>query len=95
MNAYSSFSFSWQKVSAFLKTPTATVRGLDVGKEYEFRVMAENAIGTSEPLQTTSAIKARHPYGKLPFLQIKFIKQLFYINGILRFPPNCLLFKQD
>ncbi|CDS41841.2 expressed conserved protein [Echinococcus multilocularis] len=55
-------SDSWQKVSGFLKSPTATVHGLEVGKDYEFRVVAENVIGTSEPLQTTTAIKAKYPY---------------------------------
>ncbi|VDK78974.1 unnamed protein product [Dibothriocephalus latus] len=55
-------SDSWQKVSAFLKTPTATVRGLEVGKDYEFRVMAENVMGVSEPLTTEKAIKAKHPF---------------------------------
>uniref|UniRef100_A0A5K3EN24 non-specific serine/threonine protein kinase n=1 Tax=Mesocestoides corti TaxID=53468 RepID=A0A5K3EN24_MESCO len=55
-------SESWQKVSGFLKAPTATVHGLEVGQEYEFRVMAENVVGVSEPLQTTSAIKAKHPF---------------------------------
>ncbi|KAF6772761.1 hypothetical protein AHF37_07761 [Paragonimus kellicotti] len=55
-------SDSWQKVSNFLNTPTATVRNLEVGREYEFRVMAENAMGPGEPLMTTQAIKAKHPY---------------------------------
>ncbi|TPP56261.1 Twitchin [Fasciola gigantica] len=55
-------SDSWQKVSAFLTSPTATVKNLEVGKEYEFRVMAENAMGVSEPLSTEKAIKAKHPY---------------------------------
>ncbi|KAF8572507.1 hypothetical protein P879_00960 [Paragonimus westermani] len=55
-------SDSWQKVSNFLNTPTATVRNLEVGKEYEFRVMAENAMGPGEPLMTSQAIKAKHPY---------------------------------
>ncbi len=59
-----SLFFRWQKVSAFIKTPEATARGLDEGVEYEFRVMAENAMGVSEPLVTTSAIKAKHPFGK-------------------------------
>lgn len=54
----------WQKVSAFIKTPTATVRGLEEGKEYEFRVIAENAMGLSEPLTTDKAIKAKHPFGE-------------------------------
>lgn len=62
-------NFSWQKVSAFLKSPTATVHGLDVGKEYEFRVMAENVMGVSESLQTTAAIKAKHPYGMHIFIK--------------------------
>ncbi|VDK40531.1 unnamed protein product, partial [Dibothriocephalus latus] len=52
----------WQKVSAFLTTPSATVRGLEEGKEYEFRVMAENAMGLSEPLMTSKPIKAKHPF---------------------------------
>ncbi|CAH8634151.1 unnamed protein product [Dicrocoelium dendriticum] len=55
-------SDAWQKVSNFLSTPTATVRNLETGKEYEFRVMAENAMGVGEPLMTTKAIKAKHPY---------------------------------
>lgn len=60
--------FRWQKVSGFLSATTATVRGLDLGQEYEFRVMAENSMGVSEPLMTTKAIKARHPYGGLETL---------------------------
>ncbi|CAH8526186.1 unnamed protein product [Heterobilharzia americana] len=55
-------SEAWQKVSAFLNSPNATVRNLELGQEYEFRVMAENAMGISEPLLTTKPIKARHPY---------------------------------
>ncbi|KER21602.1 hypothetical protein T265_15051, partial [Opisthorchis viverrini] len=55
-------SDTWQKVSAFLKSPTATVRNLEEGKEYEFRVMAENPMGVSEPLVTERAVKARHPF---------------------------------
>ncbi len=50
-------------MSGFLKTPTATVRGLETGTEYEFRVRAENAMGVGEPLETEQAIKAKHPYG--------------------------------
>ncbi|VDP99495.1 unnamed protein product [Trichobilharzia regenti] len=49
-------SDTWQKVSGFLKSPNATVRNLDEGTEYEFRVMAENPLGISEPLDS-SAVK--------------------------------------
>ncbi|KAL3313329.1 hypothetical protein Ciccas_008070, partial [Cichlidogyrus casuarinus] len=52
----------WLKVSGFLNTTTATVRNLDVGTEYEFRVIAENSMGRGEPLVTATAIKAKHPY---------------------------------
>ncbi|KAF6771283.1 hypothetical protein AHF37_10389, partial [Paragonimus kellicotti] len=55
-------TFSWEKVSGFLQAPTATVRNLEEGTEYEFRVMAENAMGISEPLTTDHAIKAKHPF---------------------------------
>ncbi|KAL7064324.1 hypothetical protein AAHC03_04779 [Spirometra sp. Aus1] len=55
-------SDKWQTVSAFLRTPTATVRNLEEGQPYEFRVMAENSYGVSEPLMTTSAIKPKHPF---------------------------------
>ena len=53
----------WQKVSSYLTTPEATVRNLDEGQEYEFRVMAENANGISEPLETEKPIIPKHPFG--------------------------------
>lgn len=61
---FSLFNSSWEKVSGFLNSPNATVRNLEEGTEYEFRVMAENAMGQSEPLITTQPIKAKHPFGK-------------------------------
>lgn len=39
------------------------VKNLDVGQQYEFRVMAENQFGVSEPLLTTEPITAKHPFG--------------------------------
>ncbi len=65
--------FSWSKVSGFLTTTSATVRGLDVGTEYEFRVMAENVMGPSEPLLTKEAIKAKHPFGEYLFVYLYFL----------------------
>ncbi|XP_074660014.1 twitchin-like [Tubulanus polymorphus] len=57
-------SKDWQKVSSFISSPSATVRNLDEGTEYEFRVMAENKYGVSEPLVVTEPIKAKHPFDK-------------------------------
>ena len=39
------------------------VKNLDIGQQYEFRVMAENQFGVSEPLMTTQPITAKHPFG--------------------------------
>ena len=55
-------SDAWQKVSNFINSTNATVRNLEQGTEYEFRVMAENQYGVSEPLETQEAIKAKPPY---------------------------------
>ena len=42
----------------------ATARNLEEGQEYEFRVMAVNENGESEPLVTESGVVAKHPFGK-------------------------------
>ena len=38
------------------------MRGLEEGKEYEFRVVAENKEGASEPLVTCDPVKAKWPF---------------------------------
>jgi len=43
----------------------ATAKNLDEGEEYDFRVMAVNPEGESEPLVTTAPIKAKYPFGKV------------------------------
>ena len=43
------------------------VTGLDEGEEYLFRVTAINDEGESEPLVADAAIKAKNPFGELPF----------------------------
>ncbi|XP_023314705.1 twitchin isoform X11 [Trichogramma pretiosum] len=55
-------SFEWSKVSACTTSTFVRVRNLAVGTVYDFRVMAENQYGTSEPAQTTDPIKARYPF---------------------------------
>lgn len=41
-----------------------TVKGLKAGKEYQFRVRAENAAGISEPSRSTPLVKATDAVGK-------------------------------
>lgn len=42
-----------------------TVKGLTEGKEYQFRVRAENAAGVSEPSRSTPLTQAADPVGKI------------------------------
>lgn len=58
---------TWSKVSSYVTVPFCRIRNLTLGREYEFRVMAENQYGQSEPAVTSDPIKARHPFGKFIF----------------------------
>ncbi len=43
-------------------TERCPVQGLEEGKKFEFRVMAENIHGLSDPLVTKEPIKAKWPF---------------------------------
>ncbi|GIY50159.1 twitchin [Caerostris extrusa] len=51
----------WSRVSSFVNGTSTRVRNLSVGRQYEFRVMAENLYGTSDPATMDPV------YAKLPF----------------------------
>lgn len=70
---------TWSKVSSYVTVPFVRVRNLTLGKEYEFRVIAENQYGQSEPAVTSEPIKARHPFGKCIKI-IKYRKQIIIIH---------------
>ncbi|KAK7065507.1 Immunoglobulin like [Halocaridina rubra] len=53
---------NWSKVSSYVITPYLRIRNLTVNSEYEFRVMAENQYGISDPCTSPAPIKARHPF---------------------------------
>ena len=54
----------WEKVPGVFIQPKGTVKDLETNKKYKFRVKAENIYGVSEPLETTSSITVKPPYGK-------------------------------
>ncbi|KAI6175533.1 hypothetical protein M3Y97_00699600 [Aphelenchoides bicaudatus] len=56
-------SNAWVPVSQFATGTTCTVNKLHEGHSYEFRVMAQNALGVSDPLNTDGPITAKDPFG--------------------------------
>lgn len=55
----------WERCNDFLVPVLSyTVRGLKEGKNYTFRVKAENAAGVSEPSRNSPFIKASDAVGK-------------------------------
>lgn len=55
----------WERCNDFLVPVLSyTVRGLTEGKNYTFRVKAENAAGVSEPSRNTPFVKALDAVGK-------------------------------
>jgi hypothetical protein len=55
-------SEKWTKVSNTCVAERCPVKGLDEGKRYEFRIMAENIYGCSDPLVTQEPVKAKWPF---------------------------------
>ncbi|CAF0846330.1 unnamed protein product [Brachionus calyciflorus] len=55
-------SDNWEKVPGIFIQPKATIKHLDEGKSFKFRVRAENIHGEGEPLETTKAIIVKPPY---------------------------------
>lgn len=53
---------TWSKVNSYCTVPFIRIRNLTIGRDYEFRVSAENQYGISEPATTEHPIKARHPF---------------------------------
>lgn len=53
----------WVPVSSFVVGTSLVVPKLQEGHDYEFRVMAENQFGRSEPLVTDRPVTAKDSYG--------------------------------
>jgi predicted phage tail protein len=52
----------WIKASAPVSDTSCDVKGLEDGKNYEFRVAAVNDNGTSDPLLVDTAVTAKWPF---------------------------------
>lgn len=68
----------WEKVPGSFHQPKGTVKDLETNKKYKFRVRAENIYGAGEPLETTSMITVKPPYGRTLFSLF-----LYLYNGYL------------
>jgi hypothetical protein len=54
----------WVRCNDPINGTQATISKLKEGHEYEFRVMAENMNGLSEPLITDKAVLVKNPFSK-------------------------------
>ena len=63
----------WEKVPESVHMLSHTVKGLDEGKQYVFRVRAENIVGVGAPL-TGAPVTAKDPFGGCFYLSISFYR---------------------
>jgi len=54
----------WEKVPGVVSGTSHTVRDLEPGKKYKFRVKAENMYGPGAPVETDRAVLAKNPFGQ-------------------------------
>jgi hypothetical protein len=73
-------SGDWVRCNDAINGTEVTISKLKEGHEYEFRVMAENANGLSEPLATEKAILVKNPFSELLDL-LMFLSFLFVFNS--------------
>lgn len=58
-------SIRWKRVTEDkIRTPTYTVKGLEPGKKYDFRVAAENKAGAGPTAESVQSIKAEDKIGQ-------------------------------
>jgi hypothetical protein len=64
-------SDNWEKCSGIYIQPKATIKNLDEGQAYKFRVRAENIHGEGEPLETKTHIIVKPPYSNIYLTKLK------------------------
>ncbi|XP_023237129.1 twitchin-like [Centruroides sculpturatus] len=57
-------SINWARISSFISGTAYRIRNLVINHRYDFRVMAENQYGTSDPGITSEPVTAKLPFGK-------------------------------
>lgn len=62
------------------------VKGLEEGKQYEFRVTAENLHGYSEPLTTNEPVTAKWPFSN--FILVNKIDLNMFLINLKQFRPT-------
>jgi hypothetical protein len=62
-------SDKWERCSTQTQ-PKATIKALTEGKQYLFRVKAENIYGEGDPLETSKPVLVKPPYGELTVLYV-------------------------
>ena len=63
-------SGDWVRCTDTVSGTQVTIQKLKEGHEYEFRVMAENANGVSEPLVAEKATLVKNPFSKRSFCSL-------------------------
>ena len=74
----------WEPVSKFVRNTTFEVMGLTEGHEYNFRVMAENEVGVSEPLVSAFAVEAQYPYSEFKLFLLCLCLFTVHMTGCFR-----------
>lgn len=63
-----SSSEKWERHEKLITSTMYTLTGLTADAEYQFRVVAENSIGQSEPGPASDVVMCKDPFGKLALL---------------------------
>lgn len=77
---------AWVPVAQNCKDTTFTVPSLLDGHQYEFRVMATNENGISEPLRSSAPVTAQLPFSMLKERE-SFVERLFLLLRVIE-PPG-------
>lgn len=75
-------SETWERHEKKIASTMYTLTGLTADAEYQFRVIAENDIGQSEPGPASDVVTCKDPFGK-PTIIFKFTNELNLIYLII------------